>query len=77
MNNSELIYTLSNSSMKFYPENARTKYTNKLSKYISTSIPGHNFLWISLESITFENSIIQYEKNNIPDIISYSNTRKN
>ena len=48
-----------------------------MSKYISTSIPGHNFLWISLESITFENSIIQYEKTNIPDIISFSNPGEN
>ena len=77
MNNSELIYTISNSSMKFYPENVRTKYSNKLSKYISTTIPGHNFLLISLESITFENSIIQYENTNIPDIISFSNTGEN
>ena len=66
-----IIYTLSNSSMKIYPNNTRTKFTNKLYKQIEVTRQGYDSLWMSLESITFENTIIQYKGDTSYDIICF------
>ena len=71
-----IFYTISNASMSLYPENSRSGYLNHLPKQICTSSSGSKALWLSLESITFENSIIQYKRREDPDIISFHQDNK-
>ena len=63
------LYTLSNSSMTIYTKNTRSAYRNRLSKPVSVSNLGINSLWLALQSITFENTIIPYTLSKSPDII--------
>ena len=65
------MFALSNSSTDIYPDNTRSSYTNKLPRTISVSKVGVNGLWLSLESLAIENSIIPYKKSEEADIITY------
>ena len=68
----ELLYAISNSSMDIYPENSRTKFSNKFPKEILID-SDTNSLWVSIETIIMENTIVQYKAmNNTPDIIWFS-----
>ena len=66
-----VLFALSNSSTDIYPDNTRSSYTNKLPRTISVSKVGVNGLWLSLESLAIENSIIPYKKSEEADIITY------
>ena len=65
----QTVYALSNSSMETYPNNTRSKFSNKLSKEIRVTDSNHKTLLMSLDSITFENSILQCKSDNRPDLI--------
>ena len=66
---SELIYAVSNSSMDVFPTNSRTNFSNKFPKEIST-IHDDNALYLSVENLILENTIVQYKnKKGLPDII--------
>lgn len=65
-----MFYSISNSSMNIYLQNTCSTYSNRLSKHISMSNLVVNSLWLSLQSITFENAIIRYKLSLVPDIIS-------
>ena len=69
--NEGVIYTLSNSSMTIYPDNTRANYINTLPRTIGVSQVGASSIWLSLESVAIENSIIPYKKSEEPDIITY------
>ena len=65
----ELIYAVSNSSMDVFPTNSRTNFSNKFPKEISPT-RDDNTLYLSVESLIMENTIVQYKhKNGLPDII--------
>ena len=65
----ELIYAVSNSSMDVFPTNSRTKFSNKFPKEISITC-NDNSLYLSVENLILENTIIQYKnKRDSPDII--------
>ena len=66
-----VLFALSNSSLDIYPGNTRSSYTNRLPATISVSKIGVSGLWLSLESLAIENSIIPYKKSVDPDIITY------
>ena len=66
---SELIYAVSNSGMDIFPTNSRTQFSNKFPKEISTT-HDDNALYLSVENLIMENTIIQYKnKRGLPDII--------
>ena len=69
--NGGVIYALSNSSMTIYPDNTRANYINTLPRTIGVSQVGASSIWLSLESVAIENSIIPYKKSEEPDIITY------
>ena len=58
-------YVLSNGCMNIYPDNVRTNYSNTLAKQINIPLVESNSLWLALESITVEHSIIQYKDSDV------------
>ena len=60
--NEGVIYALSNSSTAIYPDNTRSDYINTLPRAIGVSKIGVNSIWLSLEAVAIENSIIPYKK---------------
>ena len=58
-------YVLSNGCMDIYPDNVRTRYSNTLTKQINIPLVESNSLWLALESITVEHSIIQYKDSDV------------
>ena len=58
-------YVLSNACMNIFPTNARSIYSNTLTKPIKVRNVGVNSLWLALESVTIENSIIQYKNTDV------------
>ena len=66
-----VLFALSYSSLDIYPGNTRSSYTNRLPATISVSKIGVSGLWLSLESLAIENSIIPYKKSVDPDIITH------
>ena len=66
---SELIYVVSNSGMDVFPKNSRTKFSNNFPKEISIT-HNDNALYLSVENLILENTIIQYKnRRGSPDII--------
>ena len=66
----QIVYAVSNSSMELYPGNTRAKFSNHLSKEVFVQNTGKNSLWLTLENVLSENSIVNYTKSdNLPDII--------
>ncbi len=71
--NRELLYAISNSNMDMFPVNSRTKFSNKFPKEFSIDNINDNAIWISVENIIMQNTIIQYKNiGNIPDIIWFT-----
>ena len=68
----DIIYLLSNASMNVFSNNTRSLYSNTLAKPITASLSRGDLLWVSLESVTLENYIIQYPKQIDPDIIYFT-----
>jgi len=67
------LYLISNGSMSIFPENKRSRYINRLSKPLSVQDNSLSYLYIALESVTIENSIIQYRsEDRYPDIICFN-----
>ena len=65
----EIIYTISNASMNLFPQNSRAKFSNALPKVITTKYANISSLYVSLENLIMENSIVQYKGEiNTPDI---------
>ena len=65
----ELVYAVSNSGMDIFPTNSRTQFSNKFPKEIFTT-HDDNALYLSVENLILENTIIQYKnKRGLPDII--------
>ena len=58
-------YVLSNGCMNIYPDNVRTNYSNTLPKQINIPLVESNSLWLALESITVEHSIMQYKDSDV------------
>ena len=72
-------YVLSNGCMDIYPDNVRTRYSNTLTKQINIPLVESNSLWLALESITVEQSIIQYKDSDVTHdilILENDNTTK-
>ena len=68
--NSQIVYAVSNSSMELYPSNTRSRFCNHLSKEVFVQETGKNSLWLTLENLLTENTIVSYNKSdNLPDII--------
>ena len=63
--NKRSLYVLSNGCIDISPDNVRTSYSNILTKQINLSAIGSNSLWVALESITVEHSIIQYKDSDV------------
>lgn len=59
--NEESCYVLSNACMNVFPTNTRSNYSNTLTKQLKVKYVGVNSLWMALDSVTIENSIIQYK----------------
>ena len=72
--NEGIAYTLSNASMDVYPKNTRAQYTNTTSKTLTLIDVDGKSLWVCLEAVTIENSIVQYKRTNDADIITLSET---
>ena len=71
------LYLISNGSMGIFPENKRSRYINRLSKPLSLQDNSLSYLYIALESVTIENSIIQYRsEDRYPDIICFNRPMK-
>ena len=67
------LYLISNGSMGIFPENRRSRYINRLSKPLSVQDNSFSYLYIALESVTIENSFIQYpSEDGYPDIICFN-----
>ena len=67
------LYLISNGSMGTFPENKRSRYINRLSKPLSVQDNSLSYLYIALESVTIENSFIQYpSEEEYPDIICFN-----
>ena len=67
------LYVISNGSMNVFPENKRSQFKNLLARPLSQLNRSSSFYYITLDSITIENSIIQYpSENNIPDIVCFN-----
>ena len=67
---SESIYVISNSNMRMFPDNSRTAFSNKFPKELSVSNEGDNALWVIVENVIFENTMIRYRKKDaVPDIM--------
>ena len=74
--NAQIIYAVSNSSMELYRGNTRSTFCNHLSKEIFVDQTGKNCLWLNLENLLTENTIVTYNKSdNLPDII-FNHSRK-
>ena len=68
--NAQIVYAVSNSSMELYPSNTRARFCNHLSKEVFVQETGKNSLWLTLENLLTENTIVSYNKSdNLPDII--------
>ncbi len=64
-------YILSNACMDIFPANTRSTFSNTLTKQFNVNNVGSNSLWLAVDSITIENSIIQYIRTDSEhDIIS-------
>ena len=72
------LYVLSNSSMNVFPSNTRTEFSNKFSKEIQVTTQDRNEnLWISIENVNIQNTIIPYKSiDGMPDIICHSSKLK-
>ena len=67
------LYVISNGSMNVFPENKRSQFKNRLARPLSQLNRSSSFYYITLDSITIENSIIQYpSENDIPDIVCFN-----
>ena len=64
-----ILFALSNNSLDIYPGNTRSSYTNRLPATISVSKIGVKGLWLSLESLAIENSIIPYKNQKKPILL--------
>ena len=74
--NPQIIYALSNSSMELYRGNTRSTFCNQLSKEIFVDQTRKNCLWLNLENLLTENTIVTYNKSDsLPDII-FNHSRK-
>ena len=68
--NEGVVYTLSHASMGVYPKNTRAQYVNALPKTLTLTNVAINSLWLCLEAVTMENSIVQYKRTSDADIIT-------
>ena len=67
------LYVISNGSMNVFPENKRSQFVNRLVKPLTQINSTSSYYYISLDSITIENSIVQYHtKNEVPDIVCFN-----
>ena len=67
------LYLISNASMLTYPDNKRNKYCNQLIRPLSRSLNSRVSTVLALDSITLENSIIQYPSlDDYPDIFCFN-----
>ena len=66
-----VLFALSISSLDICSGNKHSSYTNRLPAAISLSKIGVSGLWLSLECLAIENSIIPYKKSEDPDIITF------
>ena len=71
---SELIYVVSNSGMDVFPKNSRTKFSNNFPKEISIT-HNDNALYLSVENLILENTIIQYKNRRGSPDISWKSSR--
>ena len=70
MDNSVAIYIISSGSMEIHPANKRSSFTNKLARPLTLPIKHESSLFLGLESIAIENSIIQYPSvDQYPDLL--------
>ena len=77
MDNRVGIYIISTGSMQTHPANKRSSFTNKLPKPLTLSIKHESSLFLSLESIAIENSIIQYPSvDRYPDLLIWNPVTK-
>ena len=61
--NEGAFYVLSNACIDTFPSNTRSKYSNTLSKQLNVKHTSVNSLWLALDSLTIQNSIVQYKNN--------------
>ena len=71
-------YLISNGSMNIFPDNSRSFFVNRLASPISSNPNSTKSIYLSLDSIVFENSIIQYPSfDSLPDIICFNQKTEN
>ena len=56
--NEGIVYTLPNASMGVYPKNTHAQYANTITKTLTLTNLGIHSLWLCLEAVTLENSIV-------------------
>ena len=67
------LYVISNGLMNVFPENKRSQFINRLVKPLSQINSTSSYYYTTLDSVTIENSIIQYHtKNEVPDIVCFN-----
>ena len=67
------LYLISNGSMNIFPDNKRSHFVNRMVKPLALTKSLSSYFYITLDSITIENSIIQYPiEYNLPDLICFN-----